>query len=81
MSGLENTVKRTVNFSLGRGYKTNRERRQEKAAKRQAARDEIYSDASIPDEEQIRRNDRRKAARRRGSRVRNVLTDDEETLG
>ena len=75
MSGLENTGKRLVNLSLGRGYKTNRERRQEAEAKRQAAVDSIYASAQMPDEEDVRRRERRKAARRRGSRVDTVLTD------
>lgn len=75
MSGLKNTVKRTVNVSLGRGYMTNEERRQKKAAQRQAGLDKIYASAEMPDEEVIRRNERRKAAARRGSRQRNVLTD------
>lgn len=80
MSGLKNTVKRAANASLGRGYKTNRERREGKAAKEQARLDAIYSGAELPDEELIRRNERRKAAKRRGSRISTVLTD-EDTLG
>lgn len=80
MSGLKNTGKRLINASIGRGYKTNRERRQEKQAKHQAKLDAIYASAEMPDEEIIRRNERRKAAARRGSRQRNVLTD-EDTLG
>ena len=80
MSGLENTAKRFVNASLGRGYATNAERREKKAAKHQAGLDKIYAGASMPDEEVIQRNERRKAAARRGSRQRNVLTD-EDSLG
>ncbi len=80
MSGLKNTAKRLVNVSLGKGYKTNKERRMEKAAKQQAALDKVYQGAEMPDEEMIRRNERRKAAARRGSRQRNVLTD-EDMLG
>ncbi len=75
MSGLKNTVKRLVNVSTGRGYKTNTERRQEKQAKAQAALDEVYSSAQLPDEEEVRRKERRKAARRRGSRAETILTD------
>jgi hypothetical protein len=37
----------------------------------------MYAGASLPDEEVIKRNERRKAAKRRGSRVRNVLTDED----
>ena len=82
MSGLKNTGKRLVNFSLGKGYKTNKERRMEREAKEQKRLDKIYASAEIPDEEFIRRNQRRKAAARRGSRVASILTtDDRETLG
>lgn len=49
--------------------------------KRQLKLDKMYAEASMPDEEIIRRNERRKAAARRGSRQRNVLTDDEDLLG
>jgi len=80
MSGLKNTGKRLVNMATGRGYKTNRERRMEKAAKVQAGKDKMFSDAEMPDEELIARNERRKAARRKGSRVSTILTD-EDTLG
>jgi len=80
MSGLKNTGKRLVNMSIGRGYKTNKERRMEKKADKQAGLDKIYQGAEMPDEEVIRRNARRKAAARRGSRQRNVLTD-EDVLG
>lgn len=83
MSGLKNTGKRLVNFSLGRGYKTNKERKMEKQAKAQKKLDKIYASAMVPDEEFIRRNERRKAAARRGSRVSSVLTspEDRQTLG
>ena len=83
MSGMKNTVKRMVNFSLGKGYKTNKERRMEREAKAQKALDKIYAGAEVPDEEFIRRNQRRKAAARRGSRVASILTDEggRETLG
>ena len=80
MSGLKNTAKRLINASTGRGYKTNKERSQEKDAKRQAGVDKLYSSADMPDEELIKRNERRKAARRRGSRVSTILTD-QDTLG
>ena len=78
MSGLKNTVKRLANFSMGKGYKTSAERRQEREAKHQAALDKVYAGAEMPDEESIRRNERRKAAARRGSRQRNVLTDEDQ---
>ena len=78
MSGLKNTVKRFANASMGKGYMTKEEKRAKDAAKRQGELDRIYSSADMPDDEIIRRNERRKAATRRRSRVRNVLTD---TLG
>ena len=78
MSGLENTVKRIANASMGKGYKTNRERRTLRAGRKQDALDKMFSSAEMPDEEQVRRSERRKAAKRRGSRIENVLTD---TLG
>ena len=81
MSGLKNTGKRFINASLGRGYKTNKERRLSKQANRQKRIDKIYAAAEMPDEELIRRNERRKAAARRGSRQRNVLTYEEDLLG
>ena len=80
MSGLKNTVKRMANASLGRGYMTTKERREKTAVKKQSKLDEIYAGAHIPDEELIRRNERRKSAKRRGSRIATVLTD-EDTLG
>ncbi len=49
--------------------------------KRQMKLDKMYAGAAMPDEEIIRRNERRKAAARRGSRQRNVLTDDMDQLG
>jgi len=80
MSGLKNTVKRAINASVGKGYKTNREQHEEKRAKHQAALDKVLAGAEMPDEEVIKRNERRKAAARRGSIQRNVLTD-EDSLG
>ena len=80
MSGLKNTVKRFVNVSIGKGYKTGREIRAEKAAKRQTVKDKMFSSAQIPDEEEIKRNERRRQAKRAGSRASTVLTD-QDTLG
>lgn len=80
MSGLKNTVKRLANASMGRGYKTNKEIREERKMKRQQALDKIYEGAEMPDEQELRRKARRKAAGQRGSRVSTVLTD-EDTLG
>lgn len=80
MSGLKNTVKRLANASMGKGYKTNREVREEKKMKRQQALDKIYEGAEMPDEKALRRAARRKAAATRGSRVENVLTG-QDTLG
>ena len=80
MAGLKNTVKRFANASMGKGYQTKKEKRAKDAAKEQARLDKIYSGAQLPDEEEIARNERRKTAKRRGSRVSTVLTD-EDTLG
>ena len=79
MSGLKNTVKRLHNFGRGRGYQTTKERKAKNAAKAQAVKDKLFASAEMPDEEEIARNERRKAAKRRGSRVSTVLTED--TLG
>jgi len=80
MSGLKNTAKRLANASLGRGYATNDERRQKKKAKIKAGKDKMFQNAAMPDEEDIRRVERRKAARRRGSRANTVMTN-RDTLG
>ena len=82
MAGLKNTMRRLGNAGRGKGYKTTDERHAEEAAARQAVKDKRYDEAagSMPDDEQIKRNERRKAAKRRGSRVSTVLTDN-ETLG
>lgn len=80
MSGLENTVNRSIQASKGKGWKTSGEQKREKAAKRQKALDELYAGAERPDEEDIKRKERRKAAKRKGSRVETILTDD-DTLG
>lgn len=80
MSGLKNTGKRLWNLGRGKSYKTNKEIRQEKQMKRQQALDKVYQGAEMPDPEDLRRQERRKAARRRGSRVETILTD-EDTLG
>lgn len=79
MGGLKKTIKRFANASMGKGYMTTKERREKKAIRKQDTLDKIYAGGQIPDEEEIARNERRKAAKRRGSRVSNVLTDD--TLG
>lgn len=84
MSGLKNTVQKFINASAGRGMKTNEQLRRPKRA---AERDALYASAMIPDEELIRRNEKRKSSARRGSRQRNVmtigsdLTGDRDTLG
>ena len=77
MSGLDKTRRRISNWVMGDGYMTSGE----KKLKAQATLDKKYAGAQMPDEELIRRNERRKAAGRRGSRQRNVLTSDEDQLG
>jgi len=80
MGGLKNTAKRLANVSVGRGYMTNTERREKKKAKVKAGKDKMFQSAALPDEEEIRRVERRKSAARRGSRAKTVLTD-LDTLG
>jgi len=79
MSGLKNTVKRTWNTHLGKGFKTDSERQQQKQMKRQGRLNKIYQSAEMPDPEDELRSARRRAAGRRGSRASTILTDD--TLG
>lgn len=79
MGGL---VEKTTNWTMGKGFMTNDERREQKKAEAQAKLDKVYAGAQMPDDELIRRNSRRKAAMRRGSRQKNVLTtDDGDALG
>ena len=80
MSGLNNTVRRLANVSRGKGYMTSGERKRKEAAAVQTKKDKMFAGATMPDEEEIARNERRKAAKRRGSRVSTVMTDD-DTLG
>lgn len=80
MGGLKNTGKRLLNLGTGRGYMTNQERRDKKKAKVKKGKDKMFQSAALPDEEEIRLVERRKAARRRGSRAQTVLTD-LDTLG
>ena len=77
MSGLKNTFKRIWNLGDGNvgQYKTNREIKTENAAKRKAAKDKMFASADVPDPEDIKRNERRKAAKRQGSRANTVLTN------
>ena len=83
MSGLKNTVKRMWNFGRvfgSKGYMTNKEYRAKQDAKKQATLDKTFQSALMPDEEEIAREERRKAAKRRGSRADTVLTD-QDLLG
>jgi len=69
---------RNVNAMGGEGWATDTELQREADAKRQKALDKMFAKPEFPDEERVRRDARRKAATRRGSRVSTVLTD---TLG
>ncbi len=80
MGGLKNTMKRVTNLGLGRGYKTNEERRQAKLGKITKAKNKMFASAMLPDEEEIRRVERRKSAKRQGSRAQTVMTD-RQSLG
>jgi len=75
MGGLKNTAKRIANASVGRGYMTNDERRKAKAAKSKKKKDKMFQDAALPDEEEIRLVERRKAAKRTSARAQTVLTN------
>lgn len=78
MSGLKNTVRRLGNASMGRGYKTSGEAKREVAAKKQNALDLVYSGADVPDDEQLKRVERRKQAKRQGSRANTILTNNDQ---
>ncbi len=75
MSSLTREIRRGTQASMGRGYKTKGERKRAGAVRHQTAKDEMFAGAQMPDEEDIRRVERRKAARRRGSRAETILTD------
>jgi len=78
MSGLKNTGARLWNLSTFKGYKTKHEINLEKTAKKQNALDQIYAGADVPDAELLKRNERRKAAKRQGSRAGTVLTNSDK---
>ena len=60
-------------------FKTPRDKvRAREADSEQLRKDKMFAAGRMPDEEELRRNQRRIAARRRGSRAETVLTD---TLG
>jgi hypothetical protein len=73
-------VESTMNWTMGKGFVDNEAKKKIKEAEEQARLDKVYAGAQMPDDESIRRNSRRKAAGRRGSRQRNVLTDDQDQL-
>ena len=79
MSGLKNTWRRIGGFLTGQGYKTSKEKSAQDAAQRQSERDEMFASATrIPDDEVLKRNARRKAAKRQGSRANTVLTNSDQ---
>ena len=80
MSGLKNPAKRSWNLGMGRGYKTNEERREKARGKITKRKNKMFANAALPDEEEIRRVERRKSAKRQGSRAQTVMTD-RESLG
>jgi len=80
MSGLKNTRKRIHNITRGKGFKTDSEVIEEKKAKVQAGKDKLFASADVPDDEAIKRHERRKAAKRAGSRTNTVMTE-RDTLG
>jgi len=79
MSGLKNTVQKFANASKGQGFKTHEQRgRKRREIAADIARDEVYSGAAVPDDELLKRNERRKAAKRQGSRANTVLTNNDQ---
>ncbi len=77
---MSSLVESSANWIGGKGFVDNDAKREIKKAEQQARLDKVYSGAQMPDDESVRRNSRRKAAGRRGSRQRNVLTDDQDNL-
>ncbi len=80
MSGLKNTMKRMFNIGHKGYYMTNEEKRQKDRDKVTQAKNRMFGDAVLPDEEDIRTVERRKSARRRSARAKTILTD-RDTLG
>ena len=80
MSSVDKVVRRTVRWVGGHGFMTGSEKRKKDLAKVKAGKDEQFANAAMPDEQAIKLAERRKAARRRGSRAATVMTSD-ETLG
>ena len=76
MGDLKRLVQKSIDVSR---FKTPRDKvRAREATAEQLRKDEMFAAGRMPDEEELRRNQRRIAARRRGSRAETVLTD---TLG
>ena len=78
MSGLKNTRKRLWNVGHGKGFKTDSEIQQEKDVKKQNALDKVYAGAEVPDDEQLKRDERRKQAKRQGSRANTILSNNDQ---
>ena len=83
MAGINKTdfFTRSWKSSQGQGYQTGKERKKRRAGAKQARKDKQFAAATIPDDEQIKRNERRKAAKRQGSRASTVLTNRSDQLG
>ena len=79
MGGLVDSIRRMANASRGKGYSTSGERKRGRVKRTQDALDKTFASAQMPDEEDIKRKQRRVSAKRRGSRADTVLTED--TLG
>lgn len=77
---MSRLIRRAANASIGRGYMTSGEKKKYDEAKHKAKLDRMYQSAEMPDPDAIQRSQRQKAAKRRGSRVSNILTE-QETLG
>lgn len=65
----------TGNVFRGKGFKTREQIRMEKAGEITSQKNKIFASAGAPpDEVEIARTERRRAARRRGSRAQTVLS-------
>ena len=78
MSGVNKFLRRSYNFGTFQGFKTSGEAKREKHAKAQNALDKVYAGAEVPDAEQLKRVERKKMAKRQGSRANTVLTNNDQ---
>jgi hypothetical protein len=80
MSGVDKMVRRTVRWFGGHGFMTQGEKKQKDKAQWQDKQNKIFQGVPMPDPEELKREQRKKAAGRKGSRASTVLTN-RDTLG